>query len=182
MKQGRLFGYDRKERIKAIGKWIATGFKVWFAIVSLFSFGLFIFEESGQVTMFGIWAAQDAKDWILVKKGIDKIENINRIMRTINHAIGWIHPIGYLSYKSYAEGTDSYIASSRSKCFAHAPELFENERIRFSFAPQSVRQIDGKYHYQGRNLTVITARKLLLGQLAEINGVVVNDNGILVIE
>ena len=109
-------------------------------IMGLVTFSLFICEEAMQTVMFGTWAAQDAGDWNTVKKGIDLNRRINRGMDTINNCAGWIQPLSWYAYGSYADSMDYYILALEKKVIAHAPELFEGHEIKFLAIHAEVQQ------------------------------------------
>ena len=111
---------------------ITTIMKILFAYVTacgLVLFPLFILEEAGQVAIFGTWPASDARDWQLVKHGLDVISTANRTMKIINYSIGWIQPLAFLSYRAYGKSTDYYIESMKAKIFAHDPGVMVGERV-----------------------------------------------------
>jgi len=64
--------------------------------------------------MFGTWPAQDAKDWEVVRFGLERIKNVNSTLKTINYSLGWIQPLAFVSYKAYGEAAEVYIGSSPS--------------------------------------------------------------------
>ena len=67
------------------------------SILGIVTFSLFILEEAVQVTIFGTWPAQNAKDWDLVLEGCDTM------------------------------ATDYYVQALRKKVLANAPECFEGK-------------------------------------------------------
>ena len=113
-------------------KKINTIMKILFAYITacgLVLFPLFLFEESIQLSVFGTWPASDARDWRLVKHGLDVISSTNRTMKIINYSLGWIQPLAFLSYRAYGKATDYYIESMKAKIFAHDPSAMVGERI-----------------------------------------------------
>jgi len=119
-----------KRRLRAVGAVLG--------LMGLVTFAEFIIEESFQTVMFGTWAAQDAGDWPTVKAGIDLMQRIERLQHYANYSIGWLQPLAFLSYQSYAQSERYYIRALRAKCFAHAPRLFIGEEIALEFTGFSV--------------------------------------------
>lgn len=112
--------------------WLALGLSA----MGLVTFSLFILEESFQTVMFGSWAAQDAQDWPLVYEAAERMDKIVRTLETMNRWAGWIQPFAWVAYGSYAESAGYYTKALRAKVFAHSPELFEGERVEFTFRPK----------------------------------------------
>jgi hypothetical protein len=126
----------KRSRIsKAIKITLAT-VAAYISIIGLVTFSLFIMEESLQTIMFGTWAAQEAKDWKLVLEGCDKMRQIKSLITTTNRAMGWVQPLSYLAYRSYAESTDYYTRSLEMKVFSYSPESFEGREVQFHFIPK----------------------------------------------
>jgi len=112
-------------------------FTLVLSILGLITFSLFIIEESLQIITFGIWPAQDAKRWDIVAEGSDLLESTNFMMKLINYSVGWLQPLAFLSYRSYAKATDYYIKSFRAKVLAFAPEELNGRKVKFVFRPSS---------------------------------------------
>ena len=110
-------------------KRIVYALAAYISMVGIITFSLFILEESIQMATFGTWPASDARDWQLVKHGLDVISTANRTMKIINYSIGWIQPLAFLSYQSYGKATDYYIESMKAKIFAHDPSVMVGERV-----------------------------------------------------
>ncbi|MGW8181588.1 MAG: hypothetical protein ACWGQW_22895 [bacterium] len=108
------------------------------SLMGVVTFSLFILEESFQTAMFGTWPAQDAKDWRLAKTGVEFQEKVVWWMKAVNYTVGWIQPLGFIAYKSYAESADFYMAGLKAKIFANCSECFHNEEVEFTFYPLTV--------------------------------------------
>ena len=152
-------------------------FTVYLALCGLVSFSLFILEESMQTAMFGIWPAQDAKDWQTVKAGADFIRTTNRTMTFINWAVGWIQPLSFVSYRTYSKAADIYVQGVHAKTFANAPELFAGERVSLLFTPEVAR--DGIA--TNRNIHVHSPSPLQAGKKYRVSGIVSLDDGAITI-
>ena len=103
------------------------------SIMGLVTFSLFILEESFQTVMFGTWPAQDAQRWDIVYDGCKMMKRITGTMKVVNYTLGWIQPIAFISYQSYAESGDYYTRALRAKVLAHSPKQFEGEEITLTF-------------------------------------------------
>ena len=51
------------------------------------------------------------------------------IIPATGYAIGWIQPLAFLSYQSYARSADYYTRALDTKVLAHAPELYVGSNI-----------------------------------------------------
>ena len=117
---------------------VLAAMAVYISITGLVTFGNFILEESIQTAMFGTWPAQDAKDWITAKAGLNTIIASTRTLYLINTYLGWIQPLAWFSYGAYHDAAQVYIDGLRSKIFANAPELFVGETIPVTFIAAQV--------------------------------------------
>jgi hypothetical protein len=132
---------------------------LYLSVAGLVTFSLFILEESIQMATFGSWPAADSKDWATVKAACGRIRAINQTLKIINYSLGWIQPIAFVSYRHYGQATDIYIQGLRSKVFANAPELFDNETVAFTFTPQIIADAyDGFHHINGKLVFVSASR------------------------
>ena len=109
------------------------------SIIGLVTFSLFILEEANQTIMFATWAAKDARRWDLVLYGLDASKKINRTMKIVNYMFGWIQPLSFLAYRSYAKATDIYIESAKSEVIAREPELFVGREVELLFRPTTIK-------------------------------------------
>ena len=123
--------------------------------MGLVTFSQFILEESFQTVMFGTWPAQDANRWDIVKDGTEMMEGIVGTMRGVNRSVGWIQPLAFISYGSYADSSEFYIRGLRSKIIAHDPKLFVGETIDVVINSSWRRM--GRYYVTNGKLRVITA-------------------------
>lgn len=134
-------------------------------VVGIVTFTLFIHEEAIQMIMFGTWPAKNAKQWHIVKEGIDLMDSTNTSSRWINRIVGWVQPLAFLSYRAFNKSTDYYMESIRAETFANAPQLFIGETMEFSVQIRSVnRTEDGKYSVQSGKLFIIFEQEPKLGE------------------
>lgn len=146
---------------------------LYLGIAGTITFSLFIHEEAIQTAIWGTWPAADVKDWETTRAGITTITSINKSMKVINYACGWIQPLAFISYRKYGQSTDYYIKGLNAKVFANAPELYVGETIEFNFRPhKSERLATGYYTYRFGKITVITKREIRLGEFMTVKGVV----------
>jgi hypothetical protein len=138
-------------------------------------------EESIQMTTFGTWPAKDAKNWSLVLKGCDTISKINLSLKIINYSVGWVQPLAFFSYRSFAHGTDYYVKSLKTLAFAKEPEAFDGRKIEFTFTPQKIIREGGQVILVNRRIRVIV-RKMPDGKSVRVSGVVRVENGLIIIE
>jgi len=141
---------------------LLAGLALYISVSGLVTFSMFILEESAQVATFATWPAAEAKDWGSAKLGCDRIRDANRLLRIINYSCGWIQPLAFIAYRSYALSTDVYIRAMRSKIFAHAPELFDGERISTTFIPLAKESAGSSFIYHNRNITYLSTEELQL--------------------
>ena len=137
---------------------ISNTLKIIFLYITfcgLVMFPCFIHEEAIQTTIFGTWPAKSSKDWNLVLTGCDTISKINLSLKIINYSVGWIQPLAFLSYKSFARGTDYYIKALKTEIFAKAPEAFDGRYVEFMFTPQKIIQENGQVILINRKIRVV---------------------------
>ena len=161
-----------------------TFLKLFFAYVTLCGltmFPCFIMEESIQMTTFGTWPAKDAKNWSLVLKGCDTISKINLSLKIINYSVGWVQPLAFFSYRSFAHGTDYYVKSLKTLAFAKEPEVFDGRKIEFTFTPQKIVREGGQVILVNRRIRVIV-RKMPEGKSVNIKGIVRVEGNLIIIE
>jgi len=153
-------------------------------IIGVVTFSQFILEESLQTIMFGTWAAQDAGDWEHVLAGADAMAYTNRVLKVVTNCFGWINPFAFVSYRHYANASDYYIESLRSKVMANRPELMAGRVITVTFKPKSAQ----KTQENGKNMFILRAGRLnMLSDSSELSarsvtGKLVMVNGRLFIE
>lgn len=169
-------------RFKFKAKAVLSAFAIYISISGLVTFSLFIVEESIQTAMFASWPAQDAKDWHTVKFASERIKEANQLLRAINFSLGWIQPLAFLAYNSYARSTDVYINGMEAKIFANAPELFAGERVTITFFPQEVQQIAKGFLHINRNVCLISKTRYPPGSRIRVSGLVAVEDGRIIIE
>jgi hypothetical protein len=156
---------------------------VYISVTGLVTFSLFITEESIQMSVFGSWPAQDAKDWQTVHLAYRRIIDANKLLKTINYSIGWIQPLAFLGYRSYGQSTDVYIKGLEAKIFANAPELFDGREITVSFIPQEVRVTPDGYLHVNRRVSFLSKEKRPASVSCRITGLVsVQGNKVVITE
>jgi len=134
-------------------------FMVILGIMGLVTFSQFIVEESIQTTMFGTWAAQDAKDWKTVKLGSDLIKRQICLLDNITKYVGWVQPLAWISYGEYAKAASYYTTALDAKILAHEPMLFDGEIISMTFHPESFTEDENKFVGINSNIKVIVDKK-----------------------
>jgi len=156
---------------------ILSYFMVYISIVGLIGFTLFIIEEANQVACFGTFPAKSSSNWELVIEGTDIMDGASSLLKIINNTIGWLNPLGFLSYRSYAKSSDFYTKSLRTQAFANAPELFVGKKVEFYFTPKSIEHKNNQIHLMNRNITIIvneeptsTKKIKVVGTLEQIDG------------
>ena len=115
-------------------------FAIYLSIAGLVTFSMFLLEESFQTVMFGTWPAQDAKRWDVVLEGTDLMEKVTKTLKIVNYSAGWIQPLAFISYGSYAKSATFYIKALRTKVLAHAPELMEGREVEMKFMVKSMKK------------------------------------------
>lgn len=160
-------------RITRKGKAILSVFAIYISVTGLVTFSLFILEESIQTAMFGTWPAQDAKDWEVVRFGLDRIKNANSALKTINYSLGWIQPLAFVSYKCYGESADAYIAGLEAKLFANAPHLFSGKTVTFMFTPQTVTESsEGGFMHVNHSVVFVSSQRYPAAKPRRVTGMV----------
>jgi hypothetical protein len=94
------------------GQWRKILAKVAMVLFTLFgtsAFACFICEEAMQMTSFGAFAYQSAKDWHGLELHLQTMKVVYRSSETITRGIGWLNPIMYPAYLNYLEAQRSYI-------------------------------------------------------------------------
>lgn len=137
---------------------------MYITVVGIVTFSLFIHEEAVQMVMFGTWPAKNAKQWDIVKEGIDIMGSINTSSRWINRIAGWIQPLAFLSYRQFNRATDFYIKALESEAFANAPHLFVGETMEVSLFVKTFQKDEtGKFVVQSGALPIIFEHQPVLG-------------------
>jgi hypothetical protein len=132
-------------------KKIGSVFKFWLMISGTIGFCLFILEEASQIATFSTFMSKSNQDYELVLRAADIMETNNRIIKTINKYIGWINPLGYISYNQYAEAQKIYSDECIMFVLRNQPELLENRIIEIAFTPKEVVSTElGFIHRNGK--------------------------------
>lgn len=143
---------------KRVRVWLAM-FALYLSIAGLVTFSLFILEESFQTIMFGTWPAQDAQRWDVVLKGTDLMEKTIYTMKIVNYSCGWIQPLAFVSYRSYAKSGDYYVEGLRTKILAHQPELLIGRKIKVKFHIKQIKKLNEKFILSNGRLKVISDKR-----------------------
>jgi len=117
-------------------------FAIYLSVAGLITFSLFILEESFQTVMFGTWPAKDAKRWDVVLDGTDLMQDIVFVMKALNYSLGWVQPLAFISYGSYAKSAQYYINALRSEILAFSPELMEGRHVSMKFVVKNVNKTE----------------------------------------
>jgi hypothetical protein len=151
-------------------------FGLYLGLAGTITFSMFIHEEAIQTATWGTWPAADVKDWKTVRVGIATISSINKSMKIINYACGWIQPLAFISYRKYGQSTDYYIKGLTAKVFANAPELYIGELVEFNFRPQQSEKLaNGDCAYRFGKVIVIAECEIRIGEFMSVKGVVTQE-------
>lgn len=148
--------YLIRRKLKA---WLAA-IAIYLSIAGLVTFSLFILEESFQTIMFGTWPAQDAKRWDVVLKGTDLMEKNIMTMKILNYACGWIQPLAFISYRSYAISGDYYIEGLRTKIMAYEPELLVDRKMKIKFHIKDIRKHGDKFILSNGRIKIVSDKEI----------------------
>ena len=143
------------------------------SIMGIVTFSLFILEESFQTIMFGTWPAKNAKRWDVVMEGTIMMEKVANMMEVVNNWAGWIQPLAYISYGSYAKSADFYIKGLRAEILAKEPELFIGRNIDFVLKPKSWKSF-GSLHMTNTKIRVLSKTEPTRNM--KVSGLLVNIN------
>lgn len=116
------------------------------SVMGIVTFSMFILEESFQTIMFGTWPAQDAKRWDIVLKGTDLMEKALKTLRFVNYTCGWVQPLAFVSYRSYAISEEFYIESLRAKILANDPYVMVGRDIEFRGTPRTWKKLNERLY------------------------------------
>jgi len=167
--------------MKKVKLWLKFFF-AYITITGLVVFSLFILEESFQTVMFGTWPAQDAKRWDIVCEGTELMDDVIWTMNAVNYTVGYIQPIAFISYRSYAKSAKFYTKALRAKAFAHAPEEFVGKEVTFKFQHKEIRSLpDGSFLLVNGKIGVRVWERPKSPQM-DVSGVLKNDFKLFVVE
>lgn len=154
---------------------------IYITLAGLVTFSLFICEEAIQVVMFGTWPAKEAQQWNLVLEGTDLMKRINRTARIINW-IGWVQPLAFFSYRSYAKSIDYYIKATETEVFVHEPHLMVGRRVEIDFRPRTIEHLEnGRWLAKNSKIAVFVNSNQKL-EMMHVIGYVKKIDGMLIIE
>lgn len=139
-------------------------------LVGIVTFPLFIHEEALQTIMFGTWAASAADDQEMVLRGVDAMRVINKSMRAINLALGWVNPLSFTAYQHYATSADYYAAAAEAKAMHKKPNIMDGRPI-FRFVRIERKQYDGEAWIAGDGKVFVRLNyEPKIGERLEIHG------------
>lgn len=148
---------------------------LYLAVAGLFGFSCFIMEEGVQLLSFAQFSASDNKQYALMKRNLDYMEQINKSLKFMNTWFLWMLPPQQAGYRHYAAATDRYIETLRAEVLANDPSVYVGEQVTLRF------QFDS-YEKKHNNLWVAKNRrvKILLdappgGKVIEIEGILKPD-------
>jgi len=113
-------------------------FYLYLSIVGLFSFSLFIQEESAQQITFSNFVNSDTHRYDLMLQNNIKLNKIADSMSIINKCFLWMQPFQCVAYGDYIESIRLYTQSIQALILAKDPGLFVNYKY----------PIDFKFYYQ----------------------------------
>ena len=136
---------------------------VYLSLASMIGFGLFILEESSQIATFSTFMSKSNHDLTLMNQASKLMDINNRLIVTINNTIGWINPLGYISYNKYADAQALYSQAIKNHILIHQPEILEGRTLEFEFTPNQIQDgmlINGKIQVvtQLRSLNTFTVK------------------------
>ena len=132
----------------------------YLAIIGLFGFSCFIFEEATQQIVFSCFSAKDANRYDLLKKNCELLEDINSHLDTVNTMFMWMQPLQMWAYGDFVKSTDQYIMVTRAMCLARDPDLFINEQINTWFKYKTAQLLpSGKWLLKSGKIVVLTNKK-----------------------
>lgn len=152
-------------------KRILKGFYIYLAIVGIFSFSLFIMEESCQTITFATFSAKDANRYDIIKSNYELMANINSHMRILNKALIFLQPITMFAYSDFSRATDQYIATMKAVCIARDPGLYVGERITINFQYKKATRQPDKTVKLLSNKIVILVKDMPIDNPVKITGV-----------
>jgi hypothetical protein len=117
----------KKERAARIRKIVGKVASVLLILFTTSAFACFICEEAMQMTSFGAFAYQTAKDWRGLELHVETMKAVYRTSEAITRGIGWLNPMMYPAYLNYLESQQAYIEGieNRIKVELAEPETQE---------------------------------------------------------
>lgn len=121
-------------RFSTFLKWAA----VYLAVAGTFSFSCFLMEESIQLLSFAQFSASDTKQYHLMKRNLDLMEEVNSNLKFINKWFVWMVPPQRLGYGFYTQATDHYIDTLKAEVMANDPSVYAGEQVSLYFTARKV--------------------------------------------
>jgi hypothetical protein len=129
-------GFKLSSFTENAGKFLKI-FYFYLAFSGIFSFSLFLWEETTQCIEWGGFAASDAGRYDLLKQNCEMLDGIADTMEFINNWFVWMIPPQHFAYKSYIAGTRQYVECIQAEIFANQPILFIGEPVDSVFTYQT---------------------------------------------
>jgi len=129
-------------------------------VAGTIGFCLFILEEASQIATFSTFMSKTNQDYELVLAAADLMNYNNSIIITLNKYIGWINPLGYISYNQYAKAQKIYADECIMFVLRSQPELLNGRDIEMSFTPKEIVNLANRYMYRNGKISV-TSDKLM---------------------
>ena len=139
---------------------VLGAFKIWMMVAGTIGFCLFILEEASQIATFSTFMSKTNQDYELVLAAADLMNYNNSIIITLNKYIGWINPLGYISYNQYAKAQKIYADECIMFVLRNQPELLNGRDIEISFTPKEIVNLANRYMYRNGKISV-TSEKLM---------------------
>jgi hypothetical protein len=152
---------------------ILEGFKIWMMVAGTIGFCLFILEEASQIATFSTFMSKNNQDYELVLAAADIMNYNNQIIFTINKYIGWINPLGYISYNQYAKAQKIYADECIMFVLRNQPELLNEREIKIEFTPKEIVSLANHYMYRNGKISVVSDQLMPLKSM-KVKGRVVN--------
>lgn len=143
--------------------------KAWLMVVGTIGFCLFILEEGSQIATFSTFMSKTNQDYELVLAAADIMTYNNNLIIAINKYIGWLNPLGYISYNQYAKAQKIYADECLMFVLRNQPELLNGREISITFTPKEILNLANKYMYRNGKISVM-ADNLYPMQSMSLNG------------
>jgi len=133
-------------------------FKIWMMIAGTIGFCLFILEEASQIATFSTFMSKNNQDYELVLAASDLMEYNNNVILTLNKYIGWINPLGYISYNQYAKAQRIYSDACVLLVLRNQPELLNGRTIEIDFTPKEIVNQANNYLYRNGKIAIVSEK------------------------
>ena len=158
-------------------------FGVYMSVATTITFSQFILEEAFQTTMFSSWPAGDVAAWGVVKNSLIIMKSINRTLKIVTYSVGWIQPLGFVSYRAYSQSADAYILALKTKVLTNEPNLFVGEEIELKFSIKMIsKDKKGKSFTNFKQIFVEVGSSTTIGDVIDTKGVLRKIEGRLVLK